>query len=116
VAVLPLFVYGTLLDEAFTANLLEHPVSSEAARLLDFEILTLEGFPYAMAFFAPGDVVAGRLYRDLTEEDYARLDAYEGVDEGFYQRIEAAVVAGTTPLTACLYVPTEKTLRQFGAL
>ena len=113
----PLFVYGTLLDETFTANLLERPVRSEPARLLDFELLTLEGFPYPLAFFAPGDTLTGRLYRDLNDDDYARLDHYEGVSEGLYQRVEGSVVvARGGPEAAFVYVPTEKTLRRHGAL
>jgi len=113
----PLFVYGTLLDETFTANLLERAVRSEPARLLDFELLTLEGFPYPLAFFAPGETLAGRLYRDLSDDDYHRLDHYEGVNEGLYQRVEASVVvARGAPEGAFVYVPTEKTLRRHGAL
>ena len=117
----PLFVYGTLLDESFTSNLLERTVRSEAARLLDFELLRLEGLGYPTAFYAPGEWIEGRLYRQLSGEDYIRLDTYEGVDEGLYQRVEAVVVAGEErvkrpPETGFVYVPTEKTLRRYGAL
>jgi gamma-glutamylcyclotransferase (GGCT)/AIG2-like uncharacterized protein YtfP len=114
---LPLFVYGTLLDEIFVANLLERAVGAEPARLLDFELLALEGFPYPLAFFAPGETLAGRLYRDLTDDDYARLDHYEGVNEELYQRVEASAVVGKeAPESVFVYVPTEKTLRRQGVL
>lgn len=118
---LPLFVYGTLLDEPFTSSLLERRVTAEPARLLDFELLRIEGFPFATAFFAPGETVEGRLYRDLTAEDYARLDHYEGVNEGLYQRIEAAVVAGDGEARrasepACVYTVSEKTIGRLGAM
>ncbi len=118
---LPLFVYGTLLDPEFTSRLLEHDVEIEAARLLDFEILTLEGLDYPTVFEAPGEVVAGRLYRELSGEDYHRLDAYEGAHEGLYVRIEAWGVAGEpgsgeSPEPVFVYVLTEKTLRRYGAL
>ncbi|MGH7570907.1 MAG: gamma-glutamylcyclotransferase family protein [Gemmatimonadota bacterium] len=119
-AALPLFGYGTLLDPEFTSRLLEREVASEPARLLDFELLTLEGLAYPTVFEAPGEVVAGGLYRRLTGEDYERLDAYEGVHEGLYVRIEVHVVAGAPgsggdPEPAFVYVVTEKTLRRYGA-
>ncbi|HKY61510.1 MAG TPA: gamma-glutamylcyclotransferase family protein [Gemmatimonadota bacterium] len=118
---LPLFVYGTLLDAGFTSSLLERRVENEPARLLDFELLTLEGLSYPTVFEAPGEVVAGGLYRDLTGEDYDRLDAYEGVHEGLYVRIESHAVAGEhgsrrDPEPVFVYVVTEKTLRRYGAL
>jgi gamma-glutamylcyclotransferase (GGCT)/AIG2-like uncharacterized protein YtfP len=118
---LPLFVYGTLLDAGFTSRLLERPVETEPARLLDFELLRLEGLSYPTVFEAPGEVVGGRVYRLLTGEDYERLDAYEGVHEGLYVRIQGHAVAGepgsgrdSEPVF--VYVVTEKTLRRYGAL
>lgn len=115
---LPLFVYGTLLDETFLGHLLEKPVSSVPAHLLDFELLWLQGFPYPTVFAAPGEQVEGRLYRNLTWEDYRRLDAYEGVGEGLYQRIavEVQVEEGAAPESAYVYHVTEKTLRRYGML
>lgn len=118
---LPLFVYGTLLDAGFTARLLERPVEIEPARLLDFELLRLEGLSYPTVFDRPGEVVEGGLYRGLTGEHYERLDAYEGVHEGLYVRIEAHAVAGeagsrAAPEPVFVYVVTEKTLRRYGAL
>lgn len=87
------------------------------ARLLDFALLRLEGFPYPTAFYSEGEMIEGLLYRALTEEDYARLDTYEGVGEDLYRRVEARAAAGEgTPELAFVYVPTEKTLKRFGAL
>ncbi len=118
---LPLFAYGTLLDAGFASGLLERPVEIEPARLLDFELLRVEGFSYPTVFEAPGEVVGGGLYRGLRGEDYERLDAYEGVHEGLYVRIEAHAVAGEAgskgdPEPVFVYVVTEKTLRRYGAL
>ena len=118
---LPLFVYGTLLDAGFAARLLERPIEFEPARLLDFELLTLEGLSYPTVFDAPGEVVAGGLYRGLTGEDFERLDAYEGVHEGLYVRIEAHAVAGEAGSKGrvepvFVYAVTQKTLRRYGAL
>jgi gamma-glutamylcyclotransferase (GGCT)/AIG2-like uncharacterized protein YtfP len=120
-AALPLFVYGTLLDAGFTSRLLERPIEIEPARLLDFELLRLEGLSYPTVFEAPGDVVTGGLYRCLTGDDYERLDAYEGVHEGLYVRIEGHAVAGEAGSRrdsepVFVYVVTEKTLRRYGAL
>lgn len=112
-----LFVYGTLLDEGLVGGLLGRPVAAEPARLRDFELLTLEGFPYPTAFYAPGESVPGRLYRGLSAADLERLDAYEGVGEQLYQRIEAdATREGGEREAAFVYVPTERTLRRYGAL
>lgn len=108
---LPLFAYGTLTDEALVAGLLERPVRSEPARLLDFELLELEGFGYPTVFAAEGEEVEGKLYRGLTPEDLRRLDAYEGVEEGLYRRATARVaVAEGEPREAFVYLVTERTL------
>jgi gamma-glutamylcyclotransferase (GGCT)/AIG2-like uncharacterized protein YtfP len=117
---LPLFVYGTLLTEEFAGRLLERPVSGEPARLLDFELRRLEQLEYPVVLEVPGEVVDGRLYREISPEEYDRLDAYEGVAEGLYGRIEARVVAGPEgekgpPEPAFVYVPTDRTLRRYGA-
>lgn len=115
---LPLFVYGTLLDPAFVANLLERPFIPEAAELLGFELLELGGLPYPVVQSAPGERVRGRLYRHLSDHDFERLDAYEGVAEGLYQRTTAEVVpagAADGPAErAWLYVPTFQTLGRYG--
>lgn len=117
---LPLFVYGTLSDPAFASNLLERKIEIESARLLDFELQPLGALPYPTASEAPGEVVAGGLYRALSAEDYARLDAYEGVHEGLYVRLEGRAVAGAPgsgrdPEPVFVYVATAKTRRRYGA-
>jgi gamma-glutamylcyclotransferase (GGCT)/AIG2-like uncharacterized protein YtfP len=111
---LPLFAYGTLTDEALVAGLLERPVRAEAARLLDFELLELEGFGYPTVFAAEGEEVEGKLYRGLTDEDLRRLDAYEGVGEGLYRRTTARAAAGDLePREAFVYLVTERTLERY---
>ncbi len=116
---LPLFVYGTLLDATFVGNLLGRPFVPEPAELLDFQLLELPGLAYPVIQEASGRKVEGRLYRHLTEEDFERLDAYEGVAEGLYQRTAGEI---TTPATAdrgsteraWIYVPTVQTLSRYG--
>jgi gamma-glutamylcyclotransferase (GGCT)/AIG2-like uncharacterized protein YtfP len=111
---LPLFAYGTLTDEALVAGLLGRPVRAEAARLVDFELLELEGFGYPTVFAAEGEEVEGKLYRGLTDEDLRRLDAYEGVGEGLYRRTTARVAAGDLePREAFVYLVTERTLERY---
>jgi len=116
---LPLFVYGTLVEVAFAANMLGREPAYEPARLLDFERLELEGLPYPAVSETQGETVEGLVYRGLVPEEIERLDAYEGVAEGLYRRIVAHVVAGEpgdpgTPEPAFVYVATEKTLRRYG--
>jgi gamma-glutamylcyclotransferase (GGCT)/AIG2-like uncharacterized protein YtfP len=117
-AILPLFTYGTLLEPKFTGRLLEHPVIAVPARLHDYKMIEFADLSYPVLVESEGGSVEGHLYRDLTTEDYERLDAYEGVMEGLYRRVAVEVVAGTEnesrqPEPAYLYVPTEKTLRRY---
>ena len=117
---LPLFAYGTLVDPTFVSALLERPVHAEPAVLTDFQLVPLTGIAYPVVVEAPGNEVQGRLYRLLSAEDYTRLDAYEGVREGLYQRRVAEVTSGkdrTGPASsepAFVYVPTGKTLQRYG--
>jgi hypothetical protein len=112
-----LFACGTLLDERFVARLLERPVAGEPAELLDFRLLTPEGFAFAVLLAEPGARAGGRLYRVLSDEDLARLDAYEGVGERLYFRDLARVVhpggEATQSEEAWVYLPTERTVARF---
>lgn len=113
----PLFAYGTLLDPGFVERLLERPVEAVDAELLDFEIVRIEGAPYPTLFAAEGETVPGRLYRGLTAADYARLDAYEGVGEGLYARVDGrARIAAGAAVEVHVYIATERGLRRLGAL
>jgi gamma-glutamylcyclotransferase (GGCT)/AIG2-like uncharacterized protein YtfP len=141
---LPLFVYGTLLEERFLARLLGHPVPSRAARLEGWEVVELSGLPWPVIRpldpapddrESPGDTgVEGQLYLVAGAEDYHRLDAYEGVGEGLYQRTTVQVritpddadLDRTQPqdrtepraraslVTANVYIPTSRTLKRWG--
>jgi gamma-glutamylcyclotransferase (GGCT)/AIG2-like uncharacterized protein YtfP len=116
---LPVFAYGTLLEESFVANLLEHPVGSRPGLLMGYRLARLggeDGWPVLLA--EEGGVIEGRLYRNLDRGDLARLDAYEGVGEGLYRRHRVAVQVGQGPdrtsEEAFVYIPTERTLRRYG--
>jgi len=109
-----LIAFGTLTDERFLARLLERAVASEAAELLDFRLLTPAGFEFAVLLAEPGARAEGRLYRVLSNDDFRRLDAYQGVHEELYFRDLAQVVApggeasGAEP--AWVYLPTGRTV------
>ncbi len=90
--------------------------------LLVFELLGL-GYPVLVG--APGESVRGQVYRNLSAEDYVRLDAYEGVGERLYQRASAKVVAGDSEAPGgvdeganrewvFVYLPTGATLQRYG--
>lgn len=110
---LPLFAYGTLCDEEFVERLLERRVATADATLVDFRRWELEGLGYPVVVEEPGGRVDGTLYRGLVEEDYRRLDAYEGVREGLYARRAASVLVGGEELRAWVYVGTPKTMRRW---
>lgn len=110
-----LFAYGTLADDRKVAALLERPIAGSAAELVGFELAAASDFPYPLVVEAVDGRVAGRLYRHLSEEDFARLDAYEGVGEELYIRDLAHVVrpgadAEVSGDEAWVYLPTERTL------
>lgn len=110
-----LFAYGTLADPRFVARLLERPIGAEPAELLDFLRVEPVGFAYPVVLEAAGERTAGVLYRHLTEEDFRRLDGYEGVGEELYFRERARVVrtGARTPEPAWVYLPTAKTVARF---
>lgn len=112
---LPLFAYGTLRDERFVGHLLEREVSAEAATLLDFERVEIDGFGYPAVLAAEGGRVEGSLYRDLSADDYRRLDAYEGVEEGLYQRLKGRVLSRDSelPEPAYVYLVTERVVARW---
>ncbi|HSM14773.1 MAG TPA: gamma-glutamylcyclotransferase family protein, partial [Thermoanaerobaculia bacterium] len=109
-----LFAYDMLLDERFVARLLERPVAGEPAELLDFRLLTPEGFAFAVLLAEPGARARGLLYRVLSDEDFARIDAYVGIGEELYFRDLARVTSpgGDDARTeeAWVYLPTGRTV------
>lgn len=110
-----LFAYGTLADARFVARLLERPVASEPAELLDFLRVEPVGFAYPVVLESPGERTGGVLYRHLSEEDFRRLDGYEGVGEGLYFRERARVArpGAGAPEPAWVYLPTARTVARF---
>jgi len=114
---MPLFVVADQLAEKLLTDLLEHPLSGQAARLPGFERIRLAGTEWTVVRPAAGAEVRGLLYRGLGAEDYRRLDAYWGVSEGLYRRLPVTVSVGSgsasSEETALTYLPTAKTLRRY---
>jgi len=78
-----LFVYGTLMTPAVMRAVVGRVPRSEPAELPGFRRYRLRGRVYPAVVPEPGATVAGRLYRDLTPAEIARLDRYE---DTFYRR------------------------------
>lgn len=112
---LPLFAHGAVLPEELLSNLLERPAPGEAAVLTGFVVAELGGTGWPVLVPArPGETrseVHGRLYRGLSEDDMARVDAYQGVGEELYRRARVAVRSSLGQEPAIAYLPTDKTLR-----
>ncbi len=90
----PLFVYGSLRDpEVRTMLLGPHPgLTTCPAVLPGYARQTVPGFGYPFVVPADADAqVVGELLLGLTDEDLARLDDYEDLDAGLYERVSVLV-------------------------
>lgn len=91
------FTYGSLMWADIMARVCGREFASEPASLADHRRHPVRGQDYPGLRAAPGGLVPGRLYRDVDEAAWARLDAFEG-DE--YERADVVVVladGGTLP-------------------
>jgi gamma-glutamylcyclotransferase (GGCT)/AIG2-like uncharacterized protein YtfP len=80
-----LFVYGTLLDADVRTLVLGRPLEPDQlqpAVLKHMRRVYIAGRLYPMIVPRRGAAVDGLLLTALTDEDYARLDAFEGADYG----------------------------------
>jgi gamma-glutamylcyclotransferase (GGCT)/AIG2-like uncharacterized protein YtfP len=80
-----LFVYGTLLDADVRTLVLGRPLDAaqlQPAALKHMRRVYIAGRLYPMIVPRRGAAVDGLLLTALTDEDYARLDAFEGADYG----------------------------------
>ncbi len=104
---LPLFVYGTLMEPSVRDRVLgaRQGVIARTARLAGHRRLTIPGFEYpVIAAGEPSDRVDGQLLRGLTPDDYTILDEYEDVDDGLYARVRAVVDTADGQESAWVYV------------
>lgn len=105
---LPLFVYGTLLQGQVQAALLEGCPRTEA---------TVRGTLYRLPAGYPAlslrgnGVVHGELVTLRNEGQLRVIDHYEGVEELLFQRVQVDVVIGLRRLPAWAYVMDDPRLR-----
>lgn len=80
-----LFVYGTLMDADVRSLVIGRPLEPtqlKPAVLKHMRRVYIAGRLYPMIVPRRGAAVDGLLLTALTDEDYARLDAFEGADYG----------------------------------
>ncbi len=102
----PLFIYGTLCHMDLLTLVLGRAPAAAAARLQDHAVYWAEGHDFPLIVTEKGAVAEGLLLTDLSTEDVARLDYYEGP---FGYELQACTVALTalpeTEKAARVYVP-----------
>jgi gamma-glutamylcyclotransferase (GGCT)/AIG2-like uncharacterized protein YtfP len=82
------FTYGSLMWVDIMARVCGREFASEPASLAGHRRHPVSGQDYPGLRAAPGGLVPGRLYRDVDEAAWARLDVFEG-DE--YERVDVVV-------------------------
>ncbi|HEY4136406.1 MAG TPA: gamma-glutamylcyclotransferase family protein [Alphaproteobacteria bacterium] len=78
-----LFVFGTLMDADVRTLVIGRPLDAaqlQPAQLKNYRRVYIAGRLYPMVQPRRGSVVDGLLLSGLSEEDFARLDAFEGAD------------------------------------
>ena len=74
------FTYGSLMFDEVWRQVVNGIYRSEAATLHHHQRHALTGLSYPGVVATPGLQVQGRLYFDVSAEDMARLDAFEGAE------------------------------------
>jgi gamma-glutamylcyclotransferase (GGCT)/AIG2-like uncharacterized protein YtfP len=95
-----LFAYGTLMWPEVLAAVMGRRLAGEEATLAGYERLRVVGQHYPVIVPMTDSDVEGVLYRDLTDQEFDAVDAFEGEE---YNRVEVRV--GDT--TAQVYVLNE---------
>lgn len=105
-----LFVYGELRKPRVLQEQLGRVPPMVPALLPGYGRRRKPASPYYEAVAAQGALLVGLLLEGLGEEDFLRLDAYEGVARGEYRRIEAEVQVLWPPAVrrAQVYVAPER--------
>lgn len=88
-----IFTYGSLMFDEVWCQVVTGRYPSEPALLDHHQRHALTGLSYPGVVATPGAQVAGRLYRDVSAADIARLDAFEGPE---YRRdaLQVVLVSG----------------------
>ena len=106
-----LFVYGTLVNDAYVKIIAGKAFTKEKAVLPSFRKVTpAGGFPYIKPL--PGVFVNGFVLRGVDEEALKKFDAYE--DEGsLYHRVAVQFWVGDKNINGQTYVGNIENLRKF---
>lgn len=75
-----IFTYGSLMFAEVWQPLVGGRYRSEPAVLPGYRRFAVPGVAYPGIVAAPGQEVAGLLYRDVAPDDLARLDLFEGAE------------------------------------
>ena len=102
-----LFVYGTLMWPEVVQAILGRAVAAEDALLKGFKRCRMKGVLYPGLKRDQASSVKGKLLRGLTDEDFQRLDKFEG-DE--YERISSKVQTRHGLVEAYVYLTKEEFL------
>lgn len=98
------FVYGTLLGEEQVREVLGRVPRSRPAMLRGFRRVAHPGGPWFVAERDEMSVIEGRVLEGVSGGGLDRLDRYEGVSEGLYERVAAKVEVAGRGLDAWVYV------------
>ena len=82
-----LFTYGTLVSRRFTSDMLRHEMTSYSELLPGYKKIGLN------IIESEEGEVDGVAY-EVTAKDLKILDKYEGVEKGFYKRINVTLASG----------------------
>jgi gamma-glutamylcyclotransferase (GGCT)/AIG2-like uncharacterized protein YtfP len=97
-----IFTYGSLMFDEVWRQVVNGRYRSAPATLHHHQRHALTGLSYPGVVAAPDVQVAGRLYFDVSADDMARLDAFEGAE---YRRAALQVMlAGGEPASAWTYI------------
>lgn len=94
-----LFVYGSLMNDEVTDSLLGHRFDKQHVKLHGYARVGLQGADYPAIFPCQDKEVSGMLLLNLSAEEVAILDAFEG-DQYTRQRVQVEHV-DTGMLTPC---------------
>jgi len=101
--VTPLFIYGTLCHMPLLQTVLGRVPVAIPARLADHAVYWANGHDFPLIVAQAGGVAQGLLLPDLTAQDMARLDYYEGPFGYETQSRDVAAAGAVAP--ARVYVP-----------
>lgn len=103
---LPLFAYGTLMFPQVIRTVMGRAPRGNPAVAYGFSRLELIGQPFPGLVEAPDkpeSAVEGLIYENLTEEEWAHLNDFEG---SFYDLTEISVVRNGETIKALTYIVT----------